>query len=442
MLDINHLGACWRKDTAGMEKRARGASWNRASRKSQIPLRDSADCPKVTGRVRARAVPSPGVNPHIFHSSLDTLAPTGPNRPRSASVSSSGPEGATGCRVSRRGWGQPGSCPCRRCGGRESGTPDGTPGLRGAPGRRPRRGRGLDPSVPACAHGVSPGPRAAQGCGTGPRPAPSARRRRERRRTCSWQARPGEMQRGAGHFSNSSSAGRASGTARRRSPPLSPAPWRRSSPGAMQRGRVRAALAALLCAALLPLRPEAARAPKQRPARTRSCGERPEELLEQLYGRLAAGMLSAFHHTLQPEPPGRQHNASCPAGARPPADKRVRLPVNLRSASPWAYRISYDPTRYPKYIPEAYCLCKGCLMGIFGEESLHFRSTPVFMPTVILRRTPACAGGRYVYTEDYITIPVGCTCVPEQEKEAESANSSIDKQEVKLLVGQNKPSSE
>ncbi|XP_057901260.1 interleukin-17D [Melospiza georgiana] len=212
----------------------------------------------------------------------------------------------------------------------------------------------------------------------------------------------------------------------------------------MQRGRVRApaALLALLCAALLPLRPEAARAPKQRPARTRSCGERPEELLEQLYGRLAAGMLSAFHHTLQPEPPGRQHNASCPAGARPPADKRVRLPVNLRSASPWAYRISYDPTRYPKYIPEAYCLCKGCLMGLFGEESLQFRSTPVLMPTVILRRTPACAGGRYVYTEDYITIPVGCTCVPEQEKEAESLNSSIDKQAVKLLVGQNKPSSE
>lgn len=102
--------------------------------------------------------------------------------------------------------------------------------------------------------------------------------------------------------------------------------------------QVRAALAALLCAALLPLRSEAVKAPK-RPARTRTCGERPEELLEQLYGRLAAGMLSAFHHTLQPEPAGqRQHNASCPAGGRPAADKRFRLPVNLRSASPWAYR--------------------------------------------------------------------------------------------------------
>lgn len=105
-------------------------------------------------------------------------------------------------------------------------------------------------------------------------------------------------------------------------------------------------------------------------------------------------------------------------------------------------RISYDPTRYPKYIPEAYCLCKGCLMGIFGEENFHFRSTPVYMPTVILRRTSSCAGGRYVYTEDYVTIPVGCTCVPEPEKEAESVNSSIDKQEMKLLVNQNKPSSE
>ncbi|XP_025946741.1 interleukin-17D [Apteryx rowi] len=229
------------------------------------------------------------------------------------------------------------------------------------------------------------------------------------------------------------------GTARLRSPPRSSA----AAPGAaaMQRGRVRAVLAALLCAALLPPRPDAAKAPK-RPARIRTCGERPEELLEQLYGRLTAGMLSAFHHTLQPEPPGRQHNVSCPAGGRPSPDKRFRLPVNLRSASPWAYRISYDPTRYPKYIPEAYCLCKGCLMGIFGEENFHFRSTPVYMPTVILRRTSACAGGRYVYAEDYVTIPVGCTCVPEQEKEVESVNSSIDKQEVKLLVNQNKPPSE
>ncbi|XP_045149920.1 interleukin-17D [Echinops telfairi] len=98
-------------------------------------------------------------------------------------------------------------------------------------------------------------------------------------------------------------------------------------------------------------------------------------------------------------------------------------------------RISYDPTRFPKYLPEAYCLCRGCLTGPFGEEDLRFRSTPVRMPTVVLRRTATCAGGRYLYAEDYVAVAVGCTCVPEQAKDAESINSSLDKHGVKLLLG-------
>ncbi|XP_012889638.1 PREDICTED: interleukin-17D [Dipodomys ordii] len=97
--------------------------------------------------------------------------------------------------------------------------------------------------------------------------------------------------------------------------------------------------------------------------------------------------------------------------------------------------ISYDPARFPRYLPEAYCLCRGCLMGLFGEEDFRFRSTPVFVPAVVLRRTPACAGGRAVYAEDYVTIPVGCTCVPEPDKEAGSINSSMDKQAAKLSLG-------
>uniref|UniRef100_G3TAT3 Interleukin 17D n=1 Tax=Loxodonta africana TaxID=9785 RepID=G3TAT3_LOXAF len=203
----------------------------------------------------------------------------------------------------------------------------------------------------------------------------------------------------------------------------------------------------LMIGFLLALPGRAAGAPRvgKRPARPRSCAERPEELLEQLYGRLAAGVLGAFHHTLQPEPRERARNASCPAGARPSAagavDRRFRPPTHLRSVSPWAYRISYDPTRYPKYLPEAYCLCRGCLTGPFGEEDLRFRSVPVLMPTVVLRRTAACAGGRYLYAEDYVAVAVGCTCVPEQEKEqekdAEGINSSMDKQAAKLLLGAN-----
>lgn len=108
----------------------------------------------------------------------------------------------------------------------------------------------------------------------------------------------------------------------------------------------------------------------------------------------------------------------------------------------WGHWISYDPARFPRYLPEAYCLCRGCLTGPFGEEDFRFRSTPVYMPAVVLRRTSACAGGRSVYTEAYVTVPVGCTCIPEPEKDTASVNSSIDKQAAKPLLGpSNEPDS-
>ena len=97
---------------------------------------------------------------------------------------------------------------------------------------------------------------------------------------------------------------------------------------------------ALVAGVLLALSPgRAGGAPRagRRPARARGCADRPEELLEQLYGRLAAGVLGAFHHTLQLGPREQARNASCPAGGRP-ADRRFRPPTNLRSVSPWAYR--------------------------------------------------------------------------------------------------------
>lgn len=96
-------------------------------------------------------------------------------------------------------------------------------------------------------------------------------------------------------------------------------------------------------------------------------------------------------------------------------------------AQPSPRRISYDPGRFPRYLPEAYCLCRGCLTGPRGEEDVRLRSAPVLVPAVVLRRTPGCAGGRAVYVEEYVTVPVGCTCVPGPEKDADTANSSLDK---------------
>ncbi|KAM3607492.1 uncharacterized protein V6R79_008696 [Siganus canaliculatus] len=178
---------------------------------------------------------------------------------------------------------------------------------------------------------------------------------------------------------------------------------------------------------------------RKKVSRTRSCQDLPEEILEQMFGRLSVGVMSAFHHALQLEPQGKL-NLTCPRSARSTADRKSRLPVNLLSISPWAYRISYDPTRYPRHIPEAYCLCKGCLLGRYGEESQRYRSTPVYAPSVILKRTGSCIGGRHSYTELYVSIAVGCTCVPllEKDRDRNSSNQSLERAEPKarqLSVG-------
>nr|ALV83414.1 interleukin 17D [Miichthys miiuy] len=171
---------------------------------------------------------------------------------------------------------------------------------------------------------------------------------------------------------------------------------------------------------------------RKKATRTRSCMDLPEEILEQMFGRLSVGVMSAFHHALQLEPQDKL-NLTCPNTARSPTDRKTRLPVNLLSISPWAYRISYDPTRYPRNIPEAYCLCKGCLIGPHREESDQHRSTPVYAPSVILKRTGSCVGGRHSYTEIYVSIAVGCTCVPllEKERSGQRGNQSLERAEPK-----------
>ncbi|KAJ8340819.1 hypothetical protein SKAU_G00331100 [Synaphobranchus kaupii] len=184
-------------------------------------------------------------------------------------------------------------------------------------------------------------------------------------------------------------------------------------------------LACFPLALLALLSGEVAAGPKvaKKPPRPRPCLDLPEEILEQMFGRLSVGVLSAFHHTLQLEPT-EKGNLTCPSGLNPRSKSRV--PVNVLSISPWAYRISHDPARYPRFIPEAYCLCKGCLTGSLGEESDQYRSTPVYMPTVILQRTGTCAGGRHTYVESYVSIAVGCTCLPLLDKH--TANQSQESQ--------------
>ena len=76
---------------------------------------------------------------------------------------------------------------------------------------------------------------------------------------------------------------------------------------------------------------------RKKATRSRSCLDLPEEILEQMFGRLSVGVMSAFHHALQLEPQDKL-NLTCPGTARSLTGSKARLPVNLLSISPWAYR--------------------------------------------------------------------------------------------------------
>lgn len=101
--------------------------------------------------------------------------------------------------------------------------------------------------------------------------------------------------------------------------------------------RVRVVLFVHMAALLLLGWPNRAGRVRKKADRTRSCLDQPEEILEQMFGRLSVGVMSAFHHALQLEPRDKL-NLSCPITARPLGDRKSRLPVNLLSISPWAYR--------------------------------------------------------------------------------------------------------
>lgn len=76
---------------------------------------------------------------------------------------------------------------------------------------------------------------------------------------------------------------------------------------------------------------------RKKAARARVCQDLPDEVLEQMFGRLSVGVMSAFNHALQLEPRDKL-NLTCPNSGRTMSDRKIRLPVNLLSISPWAYR--------------------------------------------------------------------------------------------------------
>ncbi|KAM3924285.1 interleukin-17B [Leptodactylus fuscus] len=114
------------------------------------------------------------------------------------------------------------------------------------------------------------------------------------------------------------------------------------------------------------------------------------------------------------------HNGSESSGGKCEVNLRLWL-SNRRSLSPWAYSINHDENRIPVDIPEARCLCSGCINPFTMQEDLSMSSIPIYSKIPVRRRfcetsSPGLRGRRRKkchkeYTAVMENIAVGCTCI-------------------------------
>ncbi|KAM9311601.1 interleukin-17B [Gastrophryne carolinensis] len=113
-------------------------------------------------------------------------------------------------------------------------------------------------------------------------------------------------------------------------------------------------------------------------------------------------------------------NHSESSGGRCEVNLRLWL-SNRRSLSPWTYSINHDENRIPASIPEARCLCSGCINPFTMQEDLSMSSIPIYSKIPVRRRlcdsSPLGVRGRRrkkchkEYTAVMENIAVGCTCI-------------------------------
>ncbi|XP_075398826.1 interleukin-17B [Tenrec ecaudatus] len=105
-------------------------------------------------------------------------------------------------------------------------------------------------------------------------------------------------------------------------------------------------------------------------------------------------------------------NSSEPARKKCEVNLQLWL-SNKRSLSPWGYSINHDPSRVPVDLPEAQCLCLGCVNPFTMQEDRSMVSVPVFSQVPVRRRLcpqpPRTGPCRQRTVME--TIAVGCTCI-------------------------------
>ncbi|XP_043925827.1 interleukin-17B [Protopterus annectens] len=94
---------------------------------------------------------------------------------------------------------------------------------------------------------------------------------------------------------------------------------------------------------------------------------------------------------------------------------------NRRSLSPWSYSINHDDKRVPSDIPEAHCLCTGCINPFTMQEDRTMSSVPIYTKIPVKRllcntsRSVSRHQKKKCHSQKYKTvmenIAIGCTCI-------------------------------
>ncbi|NXR10501.1 IL17B protein, partial [Semnornis frantzii] len=113
-------------------------------------------------------------------------------------------------------------------------------------------------------------------------------------------------------------------------------------------------------------------------------------------------------------------NSSEPSDTKCQVDLRLWR-SNRRSLSPWTYSINHDAARIPADLPEARCLCTGCINPFTMQEDRTMASIPIYSRLPVRRllcQVPGEVGNKHFgkkchkkYQMVMESIAVGCTCI-------------------------------
>ncbi|XP_039268281.1 interleukin-17C-like [Styela clava] len=102
-------------------------------------------------------------------------------------------------------------------------------------------------------------------------------------------------------------------------------------------------------------------------------------------------------------------NTPCPIPPNIPQNKE-----NLRSSAPWDYCLHFKATRFPQWLNEAACLCKGCIDFNTGQHDRNVVSKPVTVMITVIMRSRAISSfaecTNLTCWEKQISVDVGCHC--------------------------------